>query len=229
MKRNAFLSLAIAAVVLTNVSFAAITLYTPMNGDAQYAWNSKYGPYGYTTGGTTMGVGLYFGAPYGNDYTVSIFEIPIAALAGQTLTSATLQVDSLGFGSSYYYGSAQIGWMNTGANTLTGDVVADGVGSMSPTPSGYEIWDTYDIPEAVGIKSFDFTVQVQADIDAGRTFSTFALHGSRDTYGSIYTAESGQGPRLVVDYPGASLPEPATLVIFGAAVPFLLRRKWRHL
>jgi hypothetical protein len=221
MIRNAFLSLVIAVVVLSNVSFGAITLYTPADGDAQYAWNSKYGPYGYTTGGTTMGVGLYMGAPYGNDYTVSIFEIPIASLAGQTLTSAALEVDSLGFDTSYYYGSAQIGWLDTGSRTLTGDVVADGLGSMSPRPGGYEIWDTYDIPNAVGIKSFNFTTQVQADIDAGRTFSTFVLHGSRDTYGSIYTAESGQGPRLIADFAGASsLPEPATLIILtlGAAV-----------
>jgi hypothetical protein len=226
MTRTTFLSLAIATVVLANVSFGAITLYTPTDGDAQYAWNSKYGPYGYTTGGTTMGVGLYFGAPYGNDYTVSIFEIPIASLAGQTLTSAMLQVDSLGFGTGYYYGSAAIGWVDTSTRTLTGDVVADAIGSMSPTASGYKIWDSYDIPEAVGIKSFDFTTQVQADINAGRTFSTFVLSGSRDTGGSIYTAESGQGPRLVADFPGAaSLPEPATLLMLGIG-SVLLRKKY---
>jgi hypothetical protein len=224
MKRNAFSALLIATFVLGNISFAAITLYTPAAGDAQYSWNSKYGPNGYTTDGTTMGVGLYFGAPYGNDYTVSIFEIPIASLAGITLTSAKLQVDSLGFGTGYWYGSAQIGWLDTGSRSLTGDVVADAIGSMSPTPGGYEIWDTYDVPDGAGLKSFDFTAQVQADIDAGRTFSTFVLHGSRDTGGSIYTAESGQGPRLVADFPVASLPEPATLFILAIGA-VLVRRK----
>jgi hypothetical protein len=226
MKKNAFLSLAIATVILANVSLGAITLYTPSDGDAQYGWNSKYGPYGYTTGQTTMGVYLYFGAPYGNDYTVSIFEVPIVALSGMILTTAELQVDSLGFGTNYYYGSAQIGWLDTGSRTLTGDVVADGLGTLGLTPGGYEIWDTYDIPEAVGLKSFDFTTQVQADIDAGRTFSTFVLHGSRETWGSIYTAESGRGPRLVADFEGASsLPEPATLIILSLG-SILLRKEY---
>ncbi len=90
---------AIVALLAVGASAQAgvITLCTPAAGDATWAWNTKYGPYSYGAGGTEMGVSLYFGAPYGNDYTVSIFEIPIAALAGNTVTSATLVVDSLGF------------------------------------------------------------------------------------------------------------------------------------
>ena len=211
---------AILVLICGTVSFGSIILYTPSAGDCTASWNTKSSSIGYgSIGGNTMGVYLSFGGSYGNDYTVSIFEIPIASLSGKTLSSATLEVDSLGFDTGYYSGSAQIGWFNTGTSTLTGNVVADELGSTKPLPGGYEIWDTYDLPNGAGAKSFDFTTQVQTDIDAGRTYSTFVLHGSRETYGSIYTSESGQGPRIVATL----IPEPATLL--SLAFGFLMLRK----
>ena len=187
-----------------------------------WAWNSKYGPYGYTTGTTEMGVGLYIGAPYGNDYTISIFEVPIAELTGKPVTGATLVVDSLGFGTQYWYGSASIGWLDTGNEVLTGDVVADNLGPASQgRPGGFEIYNS-DYPDTPGLKYFDVLTYVQADLAAGRTFSTFVMSGSRDTYGAIYTAESGRGPRIL-----ATVPEPGTvsMLSFGMAGLLLRRRR----
>jgi hypothetical protein len=214
----------VAALLAISVAAqAAITLYTPSAGDATYAWNTKYGPYGYGTGATTMGVGLYFGAPYGNDHTVSIFEIPIAELAGKTVTSATLVVDSLGFGTGYYYGSASIGWLDTGTAVLAGDVVADGLGPASSSrPGGFAVYNS-DYADVTGPRSFDVLTCVLADMAAGRAFSTFVMTGSRDTYGSIYTAESGFGPRII-----AEVPEPATMTMLGAgALGLLIKRRRR--
>jgi len=213
----------VAALLLISISAqAAITLYTPAAGDATYAWNSKYGPYGYGTGENAMGVGLYFGAPYGNDYTVSIFEIPIVALAGQTVTGAKLEVDSLGFGTGYYYGSAAIGWLDTGAAVLTGDVVADGLGPASTSrPGEFAIYNS-DNGDTPGVKSFDVLSCVLTDLAAGRSYTTFVMSGSRDTYGSIRTAESGSGPRLVVDVAASVVPEPSSIMVLGASLASLL-------
>lgn len=213
-----------ALLALGIAAQASITVYTPTAGDATYAWNSKYGPYGYGIGDTTMGVGLYMGAPYGNDYTVSIFEIPLAELAGKTVTGATLAVDSLGFSTGYYYGSASIGWLDTGAAVLTGDVVADELGPASTgRPGGFTIYDS-DLPNAPGLKSFDVLSCVQADLAANRSFSTFVMSGSRDTYGSIYTAESGSGPRIIAQV----VPEPATVTMLGMGMVGMLLRSRRR-
>jgi hypothetical protein len=106
MQQKTVLGIAVLFLVSASLCLGSITLYTPEAGDATYGWNSKYGPYGYGTGGKEMGVGLSMGGSYGNDYTVSIFEIPIYTLAGKTLSSATLEIESLGFGTGYYYGSA---------------------------------------------------------------------------------------------------------------------------
>lgn len=219
MKVRAWIVVVVCLLMSFN-AMASLQLNATPAGDAQCSWNTKSSSISYTAGGTTMGVYLYMGGAYGNDYTVSIFEIPIAALAGKTLTSAALEVDSLGFGTNYHYGDAKIGWLNTGTRVLTGDVVADNLGSTKPLPGGYEIWDTYDIPNGAGLKSFDFTAQVQADVDAGRTYSTFVLSGSRETYGSIYTAESASGPRLI-----AVVPEPATMLLLGLGGLLLRKRK----
>lgn len=210
-------------LLLAGISIGTTILYTQPAGDAMYAWNSKYGSYGYTAGTTTMGVGLSMGGQYGNDYTVSVFEIPLSDLAGQTITSATLEVESLGFGTNYYYGSAHIGWLNTGSQVLTGDVVADNLGpAATGRPNEFTIFNT-DVPgsELAGIRSFDVLSCVLADLAAGRTHSTFVMSGSRDTYGSIRTAESGFGfgPRIV------AVPEPATFGLLALSWLFLRKTK----
>lgn len=220
--KRSILLIAVALVWCVAAQADVITLYTPPAGDAVWAWNSKYGPYGYTTGGTTMGVGLYIGAPYGNDYTISIFEVPIAELAGKPVTSATLVVDSLGFGTGYWYGSASIGWLNTGNAVLTGDVVADNLGPASQgCPGGFQIYNS-DYPDTPGLKYFNVLTHVQADLAAGRAFSTFVMSGSRDTYGAIYTAESGRGPYIV-----AVVPEPTTISMLGLGLAGMLLRRRR--
>lgn len=219
-----------AVVVLLAISAAAqatITLYTPAAGDATYAWNTKYGPWGYTAGDTEVGISLAFGGTYGNDHTVSIFEIPIAALAGKDVLSATLVVDSLGFGTNYYYGSAAIGWLDTGSAVLTGDVVADQLGPASMArPGGLAIYNS-DITDTPGLKSFDVLSYVQLDLAAGRSYSTFVMSGSRETYGSIYAAESGNGPRINAEVASTAVPEPASIValVTGAAGLLLRRRR----
>lgn len=226
--KTTIICVVVVLLMICATAQAAITLYTPTAGDATYSWNSKYGPYGYGTDATAIGVGLGFGGSYGNDYTVSIFEVPIAALAGQTITSATLIVDSLGFGTGYYYGSACIGWLDTGTTALTGDVVADGLGPASTgRPSGFTIYDS-GYGDTSGPKSFDVLNCVLNDMDAGRAYSTFVMSGSRDTYGSIYAAESGSGPRIVADV----VPEPSTIIGIISAlsvntVGLLLRRRSR--
>ncbi|MHB0912688.1 MAG: PEP-CTERM sorting domain-containing protein [Armatimonadota bacterium] len=221
MKTKLMVVCMLTALLTISVSAqASIMLNTPTAGDATYAWNSKYGPYGYGVGETTMGVGLYMGAPYGNDYTVSIFEIPLAPLAGKDLASATLLVDSLGFGTGYWYGSASIGWLDTGTAVLTGDVVADGLGPASTgRPGGFTIYNS-DYPDTPGLKSFDVLSCVQADLAASRAYSTFVMSGSRDTYGSIYTAESGFGPRISTEV----VPEPATMTMLGMGLAGMLLR-----
>ncbi len=213
-------ALATACLMLQGGAWAgnSVTLNAPPSGDAGYAWNSKYGPYGYTVDGTELGVGLQMGPPYGNDYTVGIIEIPITALLGGDLLGAQLQVNTVGnFGTGYYYGSVAISWLDTGARTLTGDVVADGLGSLvSGGSGGWGVWSS-DTPEGAMLKQFDVTSAVQADLAAGRSFSTFVLNGSRDTYGSIYAAESGSalGPRLLADTT-APVPEPSSwLMLLG--------------
>jgi hypothetical protein len=205
---------------------AELTIFGQASGDVNYAWNSKYGPYGYTQGATDIGVGLTFGAPYGNDYTMGIIEIPITELQAATLTSVALKVYSNGFGTGYDYGSAGLRWLNPGAMALTGDPQADGLGPVLGSNSNeYQLWSSY-VGEPAGWYSFDVTTHVMDDLTAGREFSTFVLNGSRDTGGSIRTAEygGGFGPQLV-----AVVPEPQVWALaLAAAGCFLIRRRYLH-
>lgn len=201
--------------------------------DAEYAWNSKYGPYGYNAGGNAIGTNLYFGAPYGNDYTIGIMELPIASLAGATVSSATLWVYSNGFTTGYYYGSASIGWINTGSMTLTGDVVADAIGPTAASASAswviynsdYEGSPTDPRNGQPGWRSFTVTTYLQADIDAGRSWSTFNVSGSRDTWGSLATAEAAAGAYLVVS--SNAIPEPSTYALWAGLLA-LAGAAWRR-
>jgi hypothetical protein len=113
--------------------------------------------------------------------------------------------------------------MSTGNMVLTGDVVADGLGALGNSmggAGGWGLWSSYT-PEGAMLKQFDVTSAVQADLSAGRSYSTFVLNGSRDTTGSIYAAESGLalGPRLVAQTT-APVPEPQAwlMVVAGLGV-----------
>ena len=117
--KQGILIIVVTLLMCTGVASADVTLYTPASGDATYSWNSKSGPIGYDVGETSAGIYLYFGGGYGNDHTIAIFEVPIASLVGQTVTGATLELQSLGFGTNYYYGSAVIGWLDVGSTVVT--------------------------------------------------------------------------------------------------------------
>ncbi len=107
---------------------------------------------------------------------------------------------------------------------LTGDVVADNLGPASQScPGGFQIYNS-DYPDTPGLKYFDVLSYVQADLTAGRAFSTFVMSGSRDTYGSIYTAESGSGPCIVA----TSVPEPGTISAMALGLSGMLLRRRRR-
>lgn len=221
--RTALKILAAATLLAASgTAFAGMmTLSTSASGDAMYAWNTRYGPWGYTAGTSTIGCGLQFGAPYGNDWTIGIFEIPISALSGHVLDAATLEVTSTGFGTGFYYGSAGVGWQN--ASGATGDVVADGRGPAGIGDFVAYIWHSDWGHDASGLRSFDVLAQVRADLAAGRSYSTFTIYASRDTGGSIYTAEGGAAPRIIAS--GQTIvPEPTGLALLAMAVPLLRRR-----
>jgi hypothetical protein len=227
MKTNRFRGMrngliATAMILHGTVGAATTTLFCAAEGDVSYAWNSKYGPYGYTQGADSIGVGLYMGAPYGNDYTMGIVEIPLAGLTALTLESAVLRAYSNGFSTGYYYGSAGMRWLDPGTVIPTGDPVADGMGPLLGSPSiEYLLWDG---SQGAGWYEFDVTSHVLTDLNAGRNYSTFVLNGSRDTGGSIRTAEygGGYGPQLEV----TTVPETSTpLILLGGLLALLRRRK----
>jgi hypothetical protein len=206
-------------------------LYASASGSAQWAWNSRYGPSGWATGGTSIGVGLQMNAPYGNDYTVGIFEIPIAPLLSTgALLNANLVLNSTGFGTGYYYGSAAIGWLDTTSYTLTGNPVTDGLnGPSQGVPNNFTLYNYYDgagptdgTPQTL---TFNVTSLVAADIAAGRSFTTFVISGSRDTYGGIYTALAGSpsGPMIVA----TAIPEPSVYAVCAglAALGLVILRR----
>lgn len=230
LRLRARLVLAAFWLALTSAGFAqnVSNHHVTASGDAEYSWNSRYGPWGYNAGGNAIGTNLAMGGSYGNDYTIGVMEIPLTSLAGATVSSATLWVYSNGFSTGYYYGSASVGWVNTGATPLTGDVVADGIGPAASGPaaswaiynSDYEGSPTDPRNGQPGWRSFAVTSYLQADLDAGRSWATFTVAGSRDTWGSLATAESGSGAYLVVS--SNAIPEPATYAACAGALALAL-------
>jgi hypothetical protein len=199
----------------------SITLWAAPEGDATYSWNSKYGPWGYSEGETALGVSLQMNAPYGNDYVQGIIEIPIAPLKGGELLGAELRVNTTGFGTSYWYGSAGLVWLDVGARQVTGHVKNDGLGAIVGAPAvNWALWSSGSDSGEPALKAFDVTDAVKADLAAGRSFSTFVMSGSRDTWGGIYAAESGIGPRVVAQTT-APVPEPGTWMSLGAGLAVL--------
>lgn len=226
-------ALATAALLALGASTAGaasqVTLVATPSGDAGYAWNTKYGPSGYTQGDTTLGVMLQMNAPYGNDIAAGLIEIPIGALQGGDLLSAQLVVNTTGFGTSYWYGSAGMAWLDVGSRILTGDVVADGLGVLAAPAITWTLWNSDGSagPGDPTQKIIDVTSVVQQDLAAGRSYSSFMLTGSRDTWGGIYAAESGIGARLLATTT-APVPEPATWFTLMAGlgcVGLLARRR----
>jgi hypothetical protein len=166
------------------------------------------------------------GGQYGNDYTMGVLEIDISRLRGGTLFQSALWVYSNGFGTNYWYGSAGMRWLDTGARSLTGDPVADQLGPILGSPaSEYELWSS-DSGQGSGWFSFDVTAHVQADLTAGRDFSTFVLNGSRDTFGGIRAAEYGGGYGARLESL-SSVPEPASAGLVGLMVVVLAQRRRR--
>jgi hypothetical protein len=188
--------------------------------DDSYGWLD----HSYYTGGTTLGAYRQYWQP-GWGKEDSFFEIPISALDGLTVTAASLVVESLGFSTGYDYGSASIAHLNPTGAAPTGDIVVD-----QPHGWGGDYgWEIYNSSPSgpnndgtPGTKSYDVTAALLADLAAGRSWATFAMSASRDTYGSIYASETeGQGPRLLVTYEGAEVmatPLPGALWLLGSAL-----------
>ena len=234
MKRTLYLffttAIALSFAGLIQAQGYTLTFYTPAAGDAQYEWNSRYAGEGYSgVGALTVGASssFYAGVPSDTQYTAGIFMLPISALAGGELYSATLTVRSNGFSTWYYYGSGSLGWLDTGSMILTGDVVADGLGPVAKArPGGIQIYnsDVGGSAAAGNYYNYDVASYVQADLNAGRSFSTFVLTTSRDTAGSLHSAESGTGPMLVAL---SSIPEPSTYAALAGFI-VLVMAIWRR-
>lgn len=144
----------------------------------------------------------------------------LAPLAGGDLLAATLKVYSHGFRHWWHYASSTIGWLSTTVglpSTLAGDAVAAGLGPFAKSlPGGFLVYDSYVTGSgAAGWLEFDVTTQLQADLDAGRSYCVFVLSTSRDSSGSLASAETGMGRRVMAF---STIPEPSTTVwLMGVA------------
>lgn len=231
MKNHQSISLFAALATVASGAYAGtLTSAVTASGDAAYNWNSRgFGGTSYTPGEVDLGTSSQFDSslPSSTYYTTGLLEFSIASLAGKTPSQVTLSVYSNGFSTGYYYGSAGLQWVNTGTTTLTGDVVADGVGAfVGGTSIQWTLFNTDTATNLTGWHTFDVTTAVQQDIDAGRAYSTFALTASRDTGGSIKAAESGLGAYLTATV----VPEPSSYaaVAAGSAIMALAVRRRRR-
>jgi len=75
---------------------------------------------------------------------VGLIENPIAPLQGGDLLAARMAVNTRGFSTGYYYGSAGLAWLDVGTRTLTGDVAADELGSLASPTIDWPLWDSAD-------------------------------------------------------------------------------------
>jgi hypothetical protein len=228
----AMLSLVVAVAVLgLAVQAQAGSVYLWASGAADgIRWDDSYNwlDHSYVSGNAQLETQRQYWSPGWGAENIYI-EIPIALLAGQTVTIATLQLESLGFGTGYYYGSAAVSHLNSGGNLPTGNIANDNPHTWGGDGS-WIIFDSYADPPngGAGIKSFDVTAEVLADLTAGRAYSTFMLDASRDTVGTLYASETtGQGPRIYATGDFA-VPIPGAVWLLGSGLLGLAGvRKWR--
>lgn len=236
MKRNRlllFICLVVAFLGISATSSQAVTLWAAGDNDGNIhhsSYGSSWWYGGWNTGNPTLSVysAFYPGSPSSWERDYAFVEIPIASLHTGTVTSATLQLYSLGFGlGDYWYGSTNVYHQNPGAYSPTGNVAVDNPNYWG-SDWGWNLFNT-DIPGsgAPGWKAFNVTDAVAADLAAGRNFSTFLIQASREVYGGLYASEqTGFGPNMNVQ--GVNLvPIPGSVLLLGTGLLSLAVVGWR--